>query len=222
MLNTNEAKEYTEPTHDMFNTSRESLFNTFSKCESFRENDIATLLAPTNLTYDSSQLIFTSTLTKKYFFTIKSHFSTLFAIKYPESFFQNVLNGKYFTLLGLEIATKELTSFAVVEIKNDIAEVLALGVIKEYQNKKIGSNLLNKVLEELVVFGVKRVKLIVRASNVYAVRLYSKAGFVEIDSDENYYKGLEDRKAIILMKTLVIERFWVFNVLRNFTKKLCL
>jgi ribosomal protein S18 acetylase RimI-like enzyme len=217
MLNRNEASQQEEH----FNSSKDSLFNTLSKFESFRENDLATLLSPANMTYDTSQLIFTSTLTKKYFLTLKSHFPLLFSIRYPDSFFQSIYNNSYYTILGLDIATKELTSFAVIDIKSNIAEVLALGVIKEYQNKRVGSNLLTKVLEELVVFGVKRVKLIVNSNNQNAIKLYKRAGFIEIDEDVNYYRGLENCKGIYMIKTLVVERFWVFKVLRNFTKKLC-
>jgi ribosomal protein S18 acetylase RimI-like enzyme len=210
MKNVNEVNDILE----------DSLFNTLSKCESIRE-DIATLMSPTNLTFESSQIIYTSGMSFKYFNILKSHFTLLFPVKYPNSFFHNVYINKYMTLLGLEAFTKELTSFAIIDIKNTNADILALGVFKEYQNKKIGSKLLNKVLEELITFGVKQVRLFVQASNYKAIRLYKNAGFVEIETCENYYKGLECSKAIIMVKNLVVQRFWLFSVLKNFTKKLC-
>jgi ribosomal protein S18 acetylase RimI-like enzyme len=219
MIKANEVKEIDI---ELFNNSGNSLFNTFSKCESFREKDLATLLSPIECTFDSSQIIFTSKLTFKYFLFIKSHFPVLFSINYPESFFQKIYDKKFHCIIGLEPNSKELTSFAIIDIKKNYkAEILSIAVLKEYQNKRIGTRLLSKVLEELVTFGVKSVKLVVNASNFFAFKLYKNAGFVEIDEDCNYYKGLNDSRGIIMVKTLVIERFWVFNIFRNIAKKFC-
>lgn len=60
-------------------------------------------------------------------------------------------------------------------IADDIPS-LAMSLYKEYRNKGIGTELLNRMLQLLRKDGYKQVSLSVQKAN-YAVRMYRKAGF---------------------------------------------
>jgi ribosomal protein S18 acetylase RimI-like enzyme len=154
---------------------------------------------------------------------LKNHFMLLFKVLYPDDFYDKIKSKEYCTLLGLEKSSKQLVCFSVLEIKQNKkkASILAFGVVKEYQNKKVGTKILQKTLEELTIMGIETVNLIVQQTNENAIRLYKKFGF-EVQKEMNqYYQYFEsDReKAAYLMKKILIHRvpanFEFFDFFRN-------
>lgn len=168
-------------------------------------------------------LIFTSTITYKNFQIMKNQFLLIFKVIYPEDFFKKIYEKKYFTLFGMEKSSKELIGFAVIDIKlsEKKADILALGVVKEYQNKKIGSSLLKKVLEELMSMGVNDVFLIVQQTNENAIKLYNKFGFEVYKIIHDYYNFENEREnqAFLMKKTLISKKFWVFGIFKKITDR---
>nr|WP_300359734.1 GNAT family N-acetyltransferase [Fusobacterium sp.] len=63
---------------------------------------------------------------------------------------------------------------------------LAMSITKEFQNKKIGTILLGKMLEKLKEKNYKKVSLSVQKNN-YAVKLYKKAGFIPYKETEEEF-----------------------------------
>lgn len=59
---------------------------------------------------------------------------------------------------------------------DDETPSLAMSVDKKFQNKRIGTVLLKKILEELKEKNYKKVSLSVQKEN-YAIKLYKKSGF---------------------------------------------
>jgi ribosomal protein S18 acetylase RimI-like enzyme len=169
-------------------------------------------------------LMFTTKFSNKIFLQLKKQFLVLFKVTYPEEFFKKVHEKKYHTVIGLEAESHELVSFCVIDINKSEhkADILALGVLKEYQGKGVGSRLLQKVLEELTLLGISEVGLIVQAVNINAIRLYNKFGFLTTDMLPSYYYYLsgEDSKAFSMQKNIVKKQFWVFNVFRKITERL--
>jgi ribosomal protein S18 acetylase RimI-like enzyme len=126
----------------------------------------------------------------------------------------------------MDKGSKELICFAVIDI-NQVersADILALGVVKEYQNKRIGSAILKKTLEELTSMGIQCVNLIVQINNTNAIRLYDKYGFTKLQILENYYsfENPRDNTAQLMSKSLVSKKFWIFNVFKRITDKVFL
>ena len=73
------------------------------------------------------------------------------------------------------------------------ADVINIGVLKNYQRKGIGSLLLNEFLIKAVKLKIKTVWLEVRESNAEARTFYKSYGFVEIQKRKNFYSHpLED------------------------------
>jgi len=123
---------------------------------------------------------FTNSFNLNTFLTIKKSFLSIFKIFYPEDFFNDVYSKKYHSIIGYENGTKELLCFSHIDINKQKknAKILTLGVVKEYQNNKIGTQLMKKIIEELMIIGIKDISLIVQETNEVAVKLYTKHGFI--------------------------------------------
>ncbi len=79
-----------------------------------------------------------------------------------------------------------------VRIMNDYGHIddetpsFAISLYKEYRGMGIGTELMKKMLEKLRNNGYKRASLAVQKEN-YAVKMYRKVGFEEIDENEQEY-----------------------------------
>lgn len=74
--------------------------------------------------------------------------------------------------------------FQVVQFE---AEVLYFAITSEFQNQKIGTNLLTYAVDKLKAEGVIKITLEVRESNLQAQKVYHKLGFKQIAIRKNYY-----------------------------------
>ena len=73
----------------------------------------------------------------------------------------------------------------------DVYEILAIATVKEYRNKGIAQELLDKIK-------IKNIFLEVRESNQTAINFYKKNNFKEISIRKNYYS--EPTENAIIMK----------------------
>jgi len=166
------------------------------------------------------QINFTPNVNLKILTLIKNHFQIIFKIVYPEEFFQNIIEKKYYSIIGLSKVNGELICFSHIGIhkKQKKATILAMGVVKEFQNKKIGSRLLAKVLEELTILGVEEVNLIVQESNVCAIKLYNNFEFVLDTIIDDYYKfsNASENRAYLMTKKLSLKA----KLIRDSLKKI--
>lgn len=80
-------------------------------------------------------------------------------------------------------------------------EIYYLYVEKEYRNNNIGGQLLTAMIDECIKKECTDIFLEVRESNVAAINLYKKYGFIEISKRLNYYNNPKEN-AIILNKKL--------------------
>jgi len=152
------------------------------------------------------QIHFTFIISAKVFQLIKKQFLILFKIVYPTDFFQKVYEKKYYSIVGLNRLSGEIMCFSHIDVKklSKTAYILAFGVVKEFQNKKIGGRLLTKIIEELTVLGIEDVSLMVQANNEYAIRLYKNFGFIIEEVKEDYYTfdDINENKAYVMSKKL--------------------
>ena len=113
--------------------------------------------------------------------------------------------------------------FAILNIdfSTRSAEILSFGVLKEFQGRHYGSKLMQKLLEEFKVMGLTEISLVVQKTNKVAISLYEKFGFKVIRQDNDYYRILEgdDKRALIMSKSMALEEFWIFKVFKNIAKK---
>ena len=81
-----------------------------------------------------------------------------------------------------------------------IAEILNFCVDKEYQNNKIGTKVLEQIVDIYNSLNCESLILEVRESNKRAIHVYEKLGFKKISRRRNYYSNNED--ALVLQKLL--------------------
>jgi len=73
-----------------------------------------------------------------------------------------------------------------------IGHIMILAVHPNYQNKGIGTLLLEKVVNDLQKQHVRNIRLEVRTTNLNAIKFYEKHNFRIVDTLEQYYADLED------------------------------
>jgi len=81
----------------------------------------------------------------------------------------------------------------------DEADVMNLAVCQNCRNKGIAIRLMEQLTALLMEKGVKSLTLEVRESNIAAIKLYSKLGFVQVGRRPRYYR-LPTEDALILRK----------------------
>lgn len=79
------------------------------------------------------------------------------------------------------------------------SDMMNLAVRPEDRGKGIAQGLISALVEELKRLGSRCLTLEVRASNVPAIRLYEKLGFLPVGRRPNYYRGPKE-DALILRK----------------------
>ena len=231
MLFYNEEQHYKED-NDIRNTSSsiniiDSGLNSFPNFSQLDKNAPSLLLKNDMQFLDSSTsipLTFTSVFNLRTFQIIKNHFKSIFKIKYSDEFFADVYSNKYYSVIGLHKQTKEVICFAHIDIDkiNKKAQILTIGVVKEYQNKKLGKKLLNKVIEELTLIGILEISLIVQEVNEVAVRLYKSQGFSIYKSLNDYYSisptlNSNENRALQMNLKINIKKIWLVEVFKKFT-----
>lgn len=73
----------------------------------------------------------------------------------------------------------------------DRFEISYIEVLEEYRNKKIGSLLIEKLIDIGSKKNIKNITLEVNIKNEYAIKLYNKYGFVIVANRKGYYDGVD-------------------------------
>jgi len=90
--------------------------------------------------------------------------------------------------------------YAVVLVVLDEAHLLNISVVRAAQGRGLGSCLLEHLLSVAWGEGVEQFFLEVRPSNLAALTLYRRAGFVEIGRRKGYYPSQDGREDAIVMR----------------------
>lgn len=107
--------------------------------------------------------------------------------------FCDALSSGY--LCYVEECAQDLCGYAVLMPGVDEAELLTIGVAVDHQRKGLGQAMLSVMLAAAHAKQLSRVFLEVRASNLPAIALYRRAGFLDIGMRRAYYHnagGSED------------------------------
>jgi len=94
----------------------------------------------------------------------------------------------------------EIVGFAGIIPVIDEADISNIVVHKAFRNRKIGSCLLEALINLSITLNLKTINLEVRESNVPAIKLYEKYGFEICGLRKNYYNNIEN--AILMKKAL--------------------
>lgn len=110
--------------------------------------------------------------------------------------YESVSNGFLVAIDG-----KKLIGFVVGFLSiPEKGRIFTIAVLPKYQNKGIGTNLLENICSVLKIKGAKEVGLEVRMSNFSAKQFYLKRGFIPVWVEKGYYSDGEN--ALVLKKKL--------------------
>ncbi len=109
-------------------------------------------------------------------------FNQTFTADYVDTFLQNE---------SLLVAKNNNSVVGVVGWfeQEDFAEIIMIGVKKEFRNQQIGSMLLKACISMLLSKRINKLFIEVRKSNEAAIALYRKTGFVFNRKREKYYQN---------------------------------
>ncbi len=82
--------------------------------------------------------------------------------------------------------------FVSLRLALDVGEILNVGVHPSFLRRGIAEQLVDQALSWAREHGGKQITLEVAATNSPAVRLYQKAGFVQVGVRKNFYANQED------------------------------
>lgn len=103
-------------------------------------------------------------------------------------------------LCQVDEADGQLRGYVVLLPGVDEAELLTIGIAAAHQRRGLGEALLRVALRLADERGLPRVFLEVSPSNLAALALYRKAGFLEVGRRRGYYPAPHGREDAILME----------------------
>ena len=114
----------------------------------------------------------------------------------PEQYSPSLFNYFYETFTeGFIVAEKnhKIIGFIIgVTTTPNIAKILMLAVEEPVRKQKIGTELLNKFLEQISLKNIKHIELEVRTDNKKAITFYEKLGFIINEKIPEFYQNQED------------------------------
>lgn len=100
------------------------------------------------------------------------------------------LNNNPFSHYLLFIDDNKILGYINYYVMYERIEIANFNVLEEYQNRHIGSKLLDHLINEYRN-KVDNITLEVRVDNVKAIHLYEKKGFVKVATRKGYYNGID-------------------------------
>lgn len=108
--------------------------------------------------------------------------------------------GNRDAILKVAVLGTTVIGFICVRTILDETHLMNIAVIRSFRSRGVGELLLNTVIDELRRSGSDAgLTLEVRESNLAALRLYEKAGFVESGRRTNYYRRPQEDAVIMKM-----------------------
>ncbi len=123
-----------------------------------------------------------------------------FSLPWSKASFENELKNEFAYYQCADIEGKIAGYMGMWRIIDE-CHITNVAVLPEYRNKGIGGMLIQKMVEICKCSEISAMTLEVRVSNIPAINLYKKFGFLPAGKRPNYYvKPLED--ALIMWKKM--------------------
>lgn len=130
---------------------------------------------------------------------IANNFESDFDNFWNYNIFKSELENGISKYLVAKINNK-VVGFAGIIPVLDEADISNIVVHKDFRNQKIGSYLLENLIDLALSLNLKYINLEVRESNIYAINLYKKFNFEVCGLRKKYYNNFEN--AILMRKIL--------------------
>lgn len=101
------------------------------------------------------------------------------------------INNNTFTRYYAYIIDSKVVAFINYYLIYERAELININVKEDYQNKKIGTKLIEQMINDCRKNNVSSITLEVKKSNNNAIHLYEKIGFNKVSIRKGYYQGID-------------------------------
>lgn len=103
----------------------------------------------------------------------------------------NIKYNNIFTKYIAYYIDNKIVGYLVYENLYDRVEIDYIYVVNEYRNKKIGSFMMEYLINLCKKEKLYNITLEVSINNIYAIKLYEKYGFKTVTIRKGYYKGID-------------------------------
>jgi ribosomal-protein-alanine N-acetyltransferase len=110
-------------------------------------------------------------------------------------FFSSMEVGHYSVVMHKD---SDILGFAVYSPIIPESHLLNIAIDPAYQGKGLGDKLLQQIILQNRTIGVKTISLEVRVSNLPAINLYEKRGFLKDAIRPDYYSGSPKEDALLM------------------------
>jgi len=132
-------------------------------------------------------------------FDILSMDEKYFSNNFDEKFYLEYIKNQRVIVAENE---KHIVGYILFNQILDEAEIYKIVVLKDFRKKQIAFKIFEFLLNELKKNNVKKIFLEVRKSNIPAINLYIKCGFIEIREIVDYYSNPKEN-GIMMLKEVV-------------------
>lgn len=122
-----------------------------------------------------------------------------FSNNFKEEFYLDYIKNQRVIVAEKE---KKVIGYIIFNQILDEAEIYKIVVLKDFRKKKIAFKIFEFLLNELKKSDVKKIFLEVRKSNIPAINLYKKCGFIDIREIIDYYSNPKEN-GIMMLKEVV-------------------
>ena len=112
-----------------------------------------------------------------------------------QQFISSMEVGHYSSVL---LEKDEVLGFAIFSPIIPESHLLNIAIAPDHQRKGLGRQLLNQIIYQNKILGVKTFTLEVRVSNHSAISLYESIGFIKDAIRPNYYSGNPKEDALLM------------------------
>ena len=112
-----------------------------------------------------------------------------------QQFISSMEVGHYSSVL---VEKDEVLGFAIFSPIILKSHLLNIAIAPDHQGKGLGRQLLNQIINQNKILGVKTLTLEVRVSNHSAISLYESIGFMKDAIRPNYYSGNPKEDALLM------------------------
>lgn len=122
-----------------------------------------------------------------------------FSNNFKEEFYLDYIKNQRVIVAEKE---KKVIGYIIFNQILDEAEIYKIVVLKDFRKKQVAFKIFDFLLNELKKSDVKKIFLEVRKSNIPAINLYKKCGFINIREIVDYYNNPKEN-GIMMLKEVV-------------------
>ena len=126
---------------------------------------------------------------------------TLQGRQWSSKAFEESLQQNYTYFYVTEASDRSIAGYCCIERLYEEAEIVNVAVHPNLRQQGIGESMLREVIEKEREAGTERIVLEVRKSNFAAIRMYEKAGFVQLGIRRSFYEFPTEDAVIMQLLT---------------------